>query len=124
MPVHDLKCRHCSDITTKYIDTSKKKYLQCDRCDSYDVFIYYGNFKADVICGTQYYTSAATGKVGLTSSEIDQKCKNEGLVYGTTNEIERESKKYKYQKESARKKRSRKVAEDIYQTFKDKGCYS
>ena len=124
MPVHDIKCRYCSNIDRKYVDVGKMGHLQCERCDGWDVFIYYGNWDGSNICGTQYYTSCANGNVPMTSGDIDKKCKTEGLVYGDHKELAREADRYKYEKKKETDKRNRKVAVDIYKTFKDNGCYS
>ena len=113
MPLHDIKCRYCSNIDTKFIDISKKEFLQCDRCDGWDVYIYYGNFKPNTICGTARYSCAGNGEVPITAKEIDDKCKSEGLVYGTPQELEREASKHRYRNELADKKKNRKLAEEI-----------
>ena len=114
MPLHDIKCRDCSNIDTKFIRLNKKEFLQCDRCDSYNVNIYFGNFKPTTICGTARYVCAGNGEVPITAKEIDAKCKREGLVYGTPQELEREASKHRYRNELADKKANRKLAEEIY----------
>lgn len=118
MPVHDIKCNSCNKIDTKYVDLDKKPSWICDYCDSSDVFVYYGNFKSNSFCGVTYYMDIDNFGEGITSKEIDRKCKEKGMVYGTQDEIQREAARYRAINKKESDKRDQKIVNQIEHEFR------
>tara|TARA_R110000824_G_scaffold4141_2_gene19663 strand:+ start:36 stop:410 length:375 start_codon:yes stop_codon:yes gene_type:complete len=118
MPVHDIKCNNCSKIDTKYVDLDKKESWICDFCDSSDVFVYFGNFKSNSFLGVTYYMDIDNFGEGITSKEIDRKCKEKGMVYGTQDEIQREASRYRTLNKKESDKRDQKIVDKIEHEFR------
>ena len=118
MPMHDIKCNTCKRIDTKFVDLDKKKSWICDYCDSSDVFVYFGNFKSNVFCGVTYYKDIDNFGEGITSAQIDKKCKEKGLVYGSQDEIAREAARYRAINKKESDARDQKVVDKIEHEFR------
>tara|TARA_R110002050_G_scaffold22629_2_gene61538 strand:+ start:982 stop:1191 length:210 start_codon:yes stop_codon:yes gene_type:complete len=55
---------------------------------------------------------------GITSKEIDKKCKEKGMVYGTQDEIQREAARYRAINKKESDKRDQKIVNKIEHEFR------
>lgn len=117
MPVHDIKCNKCGDISTKFVDLNYSSSWLCDTCDSYDVSIYYGNFKSNIFTGLKTIKDLSNFNKEITTREIDLKCKKEGLVYGSHDEIQREAARNRARLKKESSKRDQDIADKIQKEF-------
>ncbi len=119
MPVHDIKCKCCSEITTRYIHLPMENAIKCVRCGSPDTTIYYGDFPTKVFCGINY-VKGMDGK-SLSTKEIDRKCKEEGLVYASNSDIDREARNNRDNNKKESDKRDQVLVDKISNEFKKRG---
>tara|TARA_R110000751_G_scaffold2435_3_gene12739 strand:+ start:2222 stop:2593 length:372 start_codon:yes stop_codon:yes gene_type:complete len=123
MPLHDIKCRDCTHIYTVFLDSNGIKKRECEKCKSENTFIFYGNFKRNIFCGISYFDDISGKDRGkLTSKQIDKKCKEEGMVYGSNDEIMREAKRYKGINEKESEQRNEVLTDKILKVFKERGA--
>lgn len=117
MPLHDVKCKDCNHIATKLVQLNSKNEWRCEKCNSSNVFIYFGNFKTSVFNGITYFKDIDNYGEPITSSQIDKKCKEKGLVYGTQDEISREAARYRAINKKESDARDQKVVDKIESEF-------
>lgn len=120
MPVHDLKCNDCGSISDIYINLKEKKDLKCNKCGSCNCHIYYGNFSSNNFGGITYYKDIGNYGKYITSREIDKKCKEQGLVYGSNDDITRAAAKNRERLKKVSAKRDEVLVDKIEQVFKEK----
>jgi len=121
MPIHDIKCKDCTKITHQIINFPIKSEIICSMCKSNNTFIYYGNYKGSMFSGISYVKDISNYGEPISTAEIDRKCKEEGLVYGSQTELQNEAKKYKYRNELESKERDTKLVNNIEHEFKKRG---
>ena len=121
MPNHDIKCKDCSHISTHFISLPLKENIKCVNCNSTNTFMYYGNYRSNMFCGISYFNDISNYGKKMTSAEIDRKCKEEGMSYGTFDEIQAEAKKYKEINKKESDKRDEKITNKIMNEFRKKG---
>ena len=118
MPLHDIKCNDCKHISTQLVQLDKKDEWKCTKCKSKNVFVYFGNIKPAIFNGITYYKDIDNYGEGITSSQIDKKCKEKGFVYGSQDEISREAAKYRAINKRESDKRDEKIVNQIEHEFK------
>tara|TARA_R110000824_G_scaffold41873_1_gene124093 strand:- start:651 stop:860 length:210 start_codon:yes stop_codon:yes gene_type:complete len=57
---------------------------------------------------------------GITSKEIDKKCKEKGMVYGSQDEIKREAARYRAINKKESDKRDQKIVDKIENEFRSR----
>jgi len=118
MPLHDIKCKDCNHISTQLVQLDKKKEWKCANCKSNKVFVYFGNIKPNIFNGITYYKDIDNYGEGITSSQIDKKCKEKGFVYGSHDEICREAARYRAINKKESDARDEKIVNQIEYEFK------
>lgn len=118
MPLHDIKCNDCKHISTQLVQLDKKKEWKCANCKSCNVFVYFGNIKPNIFNGITYYKDIDNYGEGITSSQIDKKCKEKGFVYGSHDEICREAKRYREINKRESDARDEKIVNQIEHEFR------
>lgn len=122
MPIHDIKCKDCTEITSQYVSFPVKNTISCLKCKSDNTFIYYGNYKSAMFAGINYVNDVSNYGNKISTADINRKCREEGLVYGSQEEIQREAKRYKRINEQESKKRDAVLVDKIEHEFKKRGA--
>jgi len=120
MPLHDIKCRKCGYIGEQIVKIGEGPIV-CNKCESDDTFIFFGNFSTANFAGINYVVDVSNYGKMISTAEIDRKCKEEGLVYGSQNELQREAARYKRINQQESNRRDEKLVNKIEKEFKKRG---